>query len=101
LILSGNTLYGTAEHGGVRYEAGFGTVFSLSLPPPPLRIISSGSNVVLTWPTYAPGVTLQSTTNLVSPVVWSTNFPTPVVVNGQNIVTNSTTDPQKFYRLSQ
>jgi uncharacterized repeat protein (TIGR03803 family) len=32
LILSGNTLYGTARNGG---SSGKGTVFSLSLPPPP------------------------------------------------------------------
>jgi len=71
------------------------------LPPPPLTILPSGSNVVLTWPTYAPGVRLQSTTNLVSPVLWSTNSPAPVIVDGQNTVTDSATGPGKFYRLSQ
>src|ERR1019366_3476272 len=32
LILSGNTLYGISSQGG---SSGYGTVFSLSLPPPP------------------------------------------------------------------
>src|SRR5207253_1131771 len=48
------------------------------LPPPQLTILLSGvppSGVVLTWPTNAVGFTLQSTTNLVSPVFWSTNSP--------------------------
>src|ERR1035437_1962300 len=103
LILSGHTLYGTAYNGG---SYGDGTVFSLSLgsvsaPAPTLTIFPSGTNVVLTWPTNAAGFTLQSTTNLVSPAVWSNVSPGPVVVNGQNAVTNAISGKQKFYRLSQ
>jgi uncharacterized repeat protein (TIGR03803 family) len=103
LLLSGNTLYGTASGGGTY---GNGTVFSLSLgsvsaPPPQLTIIPSGADVILTWPTDAAGFTLQSTTNLVSPAVWTTVSPAPVVVNGQNAVTNPSSGPQKFFRLSQ
>jgi uncharacterized repeat protein (TIGR03803 family) len=102
LILSGNTLYGTALQGG---SVNNGTVFSLSFAPQ-LTIISSGGNVILTWPTnvagfsYA-GFTLQSATNLVSPIVWSTVSPGPTVVNGQNAVTNAVSGTQNFYRLSQ
>ena len=100
LILSGNTLYGTTVHGG---SSGSGTVFSLSLPigPPQLTIIPSGANVILTWPTNAAGFTLQSTTNLGSSAVWTTNSPAPVVVNGQYAVTNPISGAQQFYRLSQ
>ena len=99
LILSGNILYGTAAGGG---SSGKGTVFSFSLPPPPqLTIIRYGTNVVLSWPTNAAGFTLQSTTNLVSPLVWITNSPAPTVVNGQNTVTNPISGTKKFYRLSQ
>jgi len=102
LILSGNTLYGTTPEGGTN---GYGTVFSLSLgaanaSPPKLTIIGSGTNVILTWPTNATGFTLESATNLVSPV-WNTNLPTPVVVNTNNAVTNGISGIQKFYRLSQ
>ncbi len=105
LILSGNTLYGTANQGG---SSGNGTIFSFSLgsagavsAPPQLIIISSGSNVVLTWPTNAVGFTLQSTTNLASPSVWSSVSPAPVIVNGKNTVTNAVSGTRKFYRLSQ
>ena len=70
-------------------------------PQPQLTIIPSGANVILTWPANAAGFTLQSTTNLVSPAVWITNSPAPVVVNGQYAVTNSTSGTKKFYRLSQ
>jgi uncharacterized repeat protein (TIGR03803 family) len=101
LILSGNTLYGTARAGGLDSD---GTVFSLSFRPQ-LTIIPSETNLILTWPTnYAgfdyTGYTLESTTNLVSPV-WATNSPAPVVVNGQNVVTNTISGTQQFYRLIQ
>jgi uncharacterized repeat protein (TIGR03803 family) len=99
LILSGNTLYGTTSRGG---SSGVGTVFSLSLPvPPQLAIIFSGTKIILTWPTNAIGFILQSTTNLVSSAIWSTNLPSPVVVNGQNSVTNPISGTQQFYRLVQ
>ena len=96
LILSGNTLYGTAPFGG---SSGNGTVFSLFIPPK-LTVISSGTFVILTWPTNATGFTLRSTTNIVS-IVWTTNSSAPVVVNGQNEVTNLISDTQQFFRLSQ
>lgn len=99
LFLSGNTLYGTARDGG---SLAYGTVFRLSLPPPPqLTIIRSVGNVVLRWPTNTFGFALQSTTNLVSPAVWSTVSPPSVVVSGQNAVTNPVSGAQKFFRLSQ
>jgi hypothetical protein len=34
-------------------------------------------------------------------VVWITNSPAPVVIAGQNTVTNPITGPQQFFRLSQ
>ena len=102
LLLSGSALYGTALNGG---SSGNGTVFSLSFAPQ-LTIMPAGATVVLTWPTNVAGFTyagfmLQSTTNLVSPSVWTTVFPGPVIVNGQNAVTNPISGTHKFYRLSQ
>jgi uncharacterized repeat protein (TIGR03803 family) len=103
LILSGNILYGTAGGGG---SSGNGTVFSLTLPAPQLTITTSGTNVIMTWPTNSAGFdytgyTLLSTTNLASPAVWATNSPAPVVVNGQFTVTNPLSGTQQFYQLSQ
>jgi uncharacterized repeat protein (TIGR03803 family) len=97
LILSGDTLYGTTRNGGT---AGLGTVFSIQLPPQ-LTITPAGANVILTWPTNFTGFTLQSTTKLGPPVVWTPVSPGPVIVNGQNTVTNPITGTQQFYRLSQ
>jgi uncharacterized repeat protein (TIGR03803 family) len=103
LILSGNTLYGTTAGGG---SAGnHGIVFSLSFRPQ-LTITPSGTNVILSWPTNVAGFDytgyrLQSTTNPVSSAVWSTNSPAPVVIAGQNTVTNPITGARQFYRLVQ
>jgi flavin reductase (DIM6/NTAB) family NADH-FMN oxidoreductase RutF len=96
VVLSGNTLYGTTFDGGRLRE---GAVFSLSLgsgsiTPPSLTLTPAGGNVILTWPTNATGFTLEFTTNLVSPAVWST-------VSGKFAVTNPVSGTQKFYRLSQ
>jgi hypothetical protein len=95
LISSGNTLYGTANGG----TNGTGMVFSLSLPKPQLKINFSGSGVVMVWPTNLLNFTLQSTTNL--DPVWSPVPLSPVIINGQNVVTNPISGaPQQFFRLS-
>jgi uncharacterized repeat protein (TIGR03803 family) len=100
LILSSNTLYGTASTGGF---FGKGTVFSISLqiPLPQMAITLSGTNSTLQWPTNAIGFTLHSTTNLVPPEVWTPVSQAPVIVNGQYTVTNLMSDSQRFFRLSQ
>src|SRR5262249_29603893 len=101
LVLSGYSLYGTAFSGG---DNGKGSVFSVSFLPK-LTLSRSDDSVVLMWPTnvagfsYA-GFTLETTTNLISPV-WTTNLPAPVLVNGQNTVTNPINGTQQFFRLSQ
>ena len=78
-----------------------GRVLSLPSPPPQLTITPAAANVILSWPTNAIGFTLQSTTNLGSSAIWTTNSPAPVVVNGQNTVTNPISGTQQFFRLSQ
>jgi uncharacterized repeat protein (TIGR03803 family) len=100
LILSGNALYGTTTEGG---GGASGTVFSLTLPPgrPLLTITRSGANAILTWSTNSTLCTLQSTTNLGLSPVWTANSSLPVVLNGQNTVTNPITGTQQYFRLSQ
>ncbi len=99
LVLSGNTLYGTTYSGG---DEDGGTIFSLSLPVlTQLAFSLSGGNIVLTWPTNVTGFTLQSATKLFSSSTWSTVSPPPIVVNGQNTVTNPVLGTAMFYRLSQ
>lgn len=79
----------------------FDTVFGVSASPMPLTMIVSGPNVILRWPTNAAGLTLQSATNLVPPVVWTPVSRPPVLSNGQNALTNPLSATRQFYRLSQ
>ena len=100
-LLASNTLYGTAGGGG---GVGRGTVFGLILGtgatnPPALGINLSGNEVVVTWPDDAGAPVLQSATNLTPPVVWSDVSPPPVVINGQNVVTNTVGPGNLYYRL--
>lgn len=103
LVLSSNTLYGTAYGGG---NSGDGTVFSLApgavaVAAPQLNITLAGTNVILTWPSSATGYSLQSNTNLVLLANWGAVSPAPIIINGQDTVTNPISVRQKFYRLSQ
>jgi len=68
---------------------------------PQLKLTRQSSNVILTWPTNSSGFTLKSATNLVSPVAWTTASPAPVIVNGQNTVTNPAGGTRKYYRLEK
>ena len=91
LILSGNTLYGTAAGGG---SSGQGTVFSLSLPPPSLTIALTGNQAVLFWSASATNYILQSTTNLASPNLVTASDAVPVIA-----FTVTNTSPARFFRL--
>jgi len=37
----------------------------------------------------------------VSPAVWATNSPAPIVIGGQNVIINPRSGRQQFFRLSQ
>jgi uncharacterized repeat protein (TIGR03803 family) len=94
LILSGNTLYGTAYQGGSSVY--YGTVFSLSLPLPSLNIALTGNQSVLFWSASATNYILQSTTNLSSPNWVTASDAVPVIA-----FTVTNTSPARFFRLQQ
>ena len=96
LTLSGTTLYGTTFGGGT---SAAGTVFSISMDIQ-LSLFPYYGDLILTWPLIPLGFTLQSTTNLSSPV-WRTVSPGPVIVNGRHMVINHVSGPQQFFRLGQ
>ena len=67
--------------------------------PPQLNIERLTTNSVrLLWPTNPPGFKLECNTNLAT-TNWATASPLPSVISTNNVVTNSTTQPHKFYRL--
>jgi uncharacterized repeat protein (TIGR03803 family) len=97
----GDSLYGTASAGG---SSGDGSIFKVGPAQGGQQqptIVVSGGSAILSWPTNATGLILQSTTNLVSPIAWTPVTPGPVVVNGFNIVTNPIASSAMFYRLGQ
>jgi hypothetical protein len=108
-INTGNNSFVTSAtdlDGNPRISGGIVDLGAYEFQWPQLTIAPFGPGVLLRWPTnnaaygYT-GFTLQSTSNLASPVVWCTNSPTPVVIAGQNTVTNPITGAQQFYRLVQ
>jgi hypothetical protein len=67
-----------------------------------LSLQLAGRNTVLSWPTNAPGFNLVSSTNLGPGAIWSSNnLPLPVVINGQNVLTNPIAGAQQYFRLQQ
>ena len=102
IATSGNTLYAAGDFitSGGKFSP-YMAMANVLAPPPTTSALLSGTNFILTWPANAAGFTLESTTNLISPVVWTTNSPAPVVINGRNTVTNLISGGQKFYRLIQ
>jgi len=94
LALSGSALYGTAQGGSF----GVGTIFCLFVLPR-LEITRSEANIVLRWPANATAFALESTTNLVPPVVWNAVAQEPIVVEGENVTTESISGEQSFFRL--
>ena len=91
---------------GYTYSGGsssdYATIKYFSSILPSLTVARTATNkVVVSWPSLSTGFTLQSTTNLVSPVIWNTNLPSPVVINGKNTVTNLISGTRQFFRLSQ
>ena len=97
VILSGSTLFGTAEGGG---NAGVGTIFSVSVvpssAPPQLNITRSASSVIISWPYPSTGWTLQTNGSL-NPGTWGNYL--GAIVN--NTVTNVPPTGNVFFRLKQ
>ena len=92
-INAGNNaaVFGSTDlDGNPRISGGIADIGAYEFQWPELTIAPSGPDLLLRWPTNNAGYdyvgfTLQSTTNLASPVVWSTNSPAPVIVNAQNV----------------
>jgi hypothetical protein len=90
VLKNGGTMVSTSETYALAFE-----FFSM-----PLSIAQSETNVALSWPVYPTGFTIESTTDLISPTVWSAdNIPSPVVTNNQNYILLNATNANEFFRL--
>jgi hypothetical protein len=72
-----------------------------SLPSPQLSIARAGTNVMLSWSSFATGYQLQSTTNLAPSIAWS-SVTQPTSTNGGTIsVLAPVSGSQKYFRLQK
>jgi uncharacterized repeat protein (TIGR03803 family) len=97
LVMSDNTLYGTAGFGG---SYGGGTIFSLQLPSVAGIILNQDGSVTINFSGGAATNLVQVSTNLSSPAFWQTISTNAAGTNGlwQFTDTNVNTSPFRFYR---
>lgn len=71
-----------------------------SLTRPALQITRSNNQVVLSWPTSPAGFSLEFASALPA-ATWTPVSPAPVVIGGENIVTDTLTSGVRLYRLKK
>jgi len=99
----GKKVYLGGELFQISYTGGTGNdvvLTRLITPPPPTLTIERvlTNSVRLIWATNNPPFSLQANTNLTA-TNWVAALPLPTVVGTNNIVTNTTTSGETFYRL--
>lgn len=74
---------------------------SVTIPPAPIRlsIVSTGGNLVSSWPASATALSLQSVPSLIAPISWESVTNLVVVSKDQFVVTLPPADAQRFFRL--
>ncbi len=76
-------------------------IATLSTLPPTLAASRIGNQLIISWNTnQAAGLTLHSTTNLLSSASWMAVSNSPVQIGSRLVVTNPIAGPRQFYRLS-
>jgi hypothetical protein len=66
---------------------------------PALKVRPNGNELILSWPTNAPGFTLQSTLDLTTPETWLDSTNAPAVIGTHFTLTNTPSGGARFYRL--
>jgi Regulator of chromosome condensation (RCC1) repeat len=66
---------------------------------PSLKARPNGNELILSWPTNAPGFALQSTLDLTPPVNWLDSTSVPAVIGAHFTLTNTVTGGARLYRL--
>ena len=67
---------------------------------PSLSLAGTGSNIVVAWPAWAYQFGLESCSNLTGPV-WTTVANQPALAGFQNVVSNTATQRNLFFRLQE
>jgi hypothetical protein len=74
-------------------------VAKIRLRDPMLSVEQLGNIFQLSWPATAPDYALQSTVDLAPPQLWTTAPQSPVLTNGEYLVSLTTTNPSTLFRL--
>lgn len=75
---------------------------AFSFVAPKLTVSRSGSNLLLKWPVYPAGLSMQANTDLAVTAGWNTaTLPDPVITNGQYVITVGPSSSSQFFRLGQ
>jgi hypothetical protein len=102
LTNTGTVVVRASQAGNADYNVASNVDQSLTVyAPPSLSLVSSGQNVVISWTTNVTGFTLLSATDLAPVASWIPVVPSPVIVNGQYVVTNAASGPVQFYQLKK
>jgi len=72
-----------------------------ALPRPTIAVVTSGTDMTLSWPATFPTFTLQSSPVIGEGAVWTPVSPAPVISGNVYTVTLPTTAPASFFRLVQ
>ena len=88
-----------AQSGVLAIAAGYGHTVALIGSPLPFTALRGDNGTILTWPTNAPGFTLQSTTDLTAPASWSDVTNSPGLLGAQWAVTNPFASGAQYFRL--
>ncbi|MEN9573218.1 MAG: hypothetical protein RL514_1073 [Verrucomicrobiota bacterium] len=97
----GLSTYNFWEATGGRAEMQMDGLIPKAVTPPSLGVLTQGSSIILSWPASAVGFVLESRTNLAPSLLWNAVTPAPVVINGQNVLTNPLANDAQFYRLKK
>jgi len=95
----GGKFWNTSQFGAIPMRAANpGEIFLARLDGPQVSLTTSGNQSVVSWPTNATGLSLESTTELRSGT-WSPVTNSPGMVGSQYVITNSISTGAQFYRL--
>jgi hypothetical protein len=91
-----------------QYSRNLGTGLGIELvplaathPKPVLTAARIGDALLVSWPETLTGYRLQSATNLGAPAPWSDVVTALSLLQGQNTVSNTWSDPDRFFRLTK
>jgi hypothetical protein len=90
------TAVATDDFGGSRISSAVNLFVAATVP---LSIMRNGAFVQLSWPDNAPGYTLETATNLASPIFWTATTSAVAQSSGQFRVTISAEEAERYFRL--